>query len=516
MIKTFRKLGLALVAVLATCLTLVSCSNDDDNNAANVDYSKDIIGTWYYEKEGYADLYEIRADGTFEGLGGSVGNTWAVEGKWTLKQDYLVLTTNEGKTQLSGTIAVYANDVMLLTSDETKETLVYHYYEPQPFPARLVGTWTCLEPGFAEALTIREDGSVLTTGVKNGEYWENQPGIFLEGEGEYGIEIGETYRWGSYEVVAGELLVFIDQTNTRHYYHYCKEDLSEEIVGMWVCNDAPVDTENNMGIQEFDANGIATLTGYTSQVGDFIVKSQANYKVIGDLLIQKLPEENLIAGVSPYLVLKVVYAPNENALGDMMIQKRYVVEGNNTVEMVSSWLRVKQSLDLTGLKFGYNKTYVTNVKGLNKEVDFMGFKFNFAEMDGSRLDKMLKTILFEIEFPNANTIKYSCRHSGNKVVTVEAPMVVEGNKVTVKVSEVYPGFKDVDLYCFQDADNCQLHIYMPTYAFEAFFGNMQVMMMTQLGELDTTDEAAVKAVYDSVANAVETINVSLVMDKTMK
>ena len=510
MIKTFRKLGLALVAVLATCLTLASCSNDDDNNATNVDYSKDIIGTWYYEKEGYADLYEIRADGTFEGLGGSAESIWTAIGKWTLKQDHLVLTTNEGKTQLSGTITVYAKDIMLLTSDETKETLVYHYYELQPFPTRLVGTWTCLEPGFAEALTIHADGSVLTTGVKNGEYWENQPGIFMEEGGEYGIEIGETYRWGSYEVVAGELLVFIDKTNTRHYYHYCKEDLSEEIVGMWVCTESQ--NNDNMIIQVFTEDDTDISSGFSPEYGGYAVNGKKSYKVIGDLIINKIPEDGLIEGENSYIVNRLIYTPGGTPLGDIMTIQSYLPLENELVWTTESYLRVKQSLDLTGLKFGYSKTYVTNVKGLNKEVDFMGFKFNFAEMDGSRLDKMLKTILFEIEFPNANTIKYSCRHSGNKVVTVEAPMVVEGNKVTVKVSEVYPGFKDVDLYCFQDADNCQLHIYMPTYAFEAFFGNMQVMMMTQLGELDTTDAAAVNAVYDSVANAVETINVSFVME----
>lgn len=508
MIKTFRKLGLALVAVLATCLTLASCSNDDDN-AANVDYSKDIIGTWYYEKEGYADTYEIRADGTFEGLGGSVGNIWATEGKWTLKQDYLVLTTNEGETQFSGTIMVYAKGVMLMTSDKTKETLVYHYYEPQPFPARLVGTWTCLEPGFAEALTIRADGSVVTTGVKNGEYWENQPGIFMEEGGEYGIEIGESYRWGTYEVVSGELLVFIDQTNTRHYYYYCKEDLSEEIVGMWVCTESQ--NNNNMIIQVFTEDDTDILSGFSPEYGGYSINGKKSYKVIGDLIINKIPEEGLIEGENSYIVNRLIYTPGGTSLGDIMTIQSYLPHENELVWTTESYLRVKQSLDLAGKKFGYNNAYVSNVKGLDKEIDFMGFKFNFAEMDGVRLDKMLKTILFEIEFPSANTIKYSCRHSGNKVVTVETSMVVEGNKMTVKVSEVYPGFKDVDLYCFQDADNCQLHMYMPTYAFEAFFGNMQVMMMTQLGELDSTDADAVNAIYNKINDSVESINLSIVM-----
>jgi hypothetical protein len=40
---------------------------------------------------------------------------------------------------------------------------------------------------------------------------------------------------------------------------------------------------------------------------------------------------------------------------------------------------------------------------------------------------------------------------------------------------------------------------------------MQVTIMEQLGQLDTTDAAAVKAVFDSIDDAVETINVSFVM-----
>ena len=36
--------------------------------------------------------------------------------------------------------------------------------------ADLVGTWTCLQDGYAEALVIKADGSALSTGVEDGEY----------------------------------------------------------------------------------------------------------------------------------------------------------------------------------------------------------------------------------------------------------------------------------------------------------------------------------------------------------
>ena len=73
--------------------------------------------------------------------------------------------------------------------------------------------------------------------------------------------------------------------------------------------------------------------------------------------------------------------------------------------------------------------------------------------------------------------------------------------------------KDIDLYIFQDADASQMHMYLPTYAFINFFGDMQATIMAQMGLLDLTDATAVNAIYDTIDNAVETINLSLVMEK---
>ena len=106
-------------------------------------------------------------------------------------------------------------------------------------------------------------------------------------------------------------------------------------------------------------------------------------------------------------------------------------------ERTSAWLRIKQHLELPGQKYDYIKTFVTNVKGLDKDIEFMGTTFNFAKM----------------------------------------------------------------------------HMYMHSTGFENFFGNMQVTIMEQLGMLDTTDAAAVQAVFQSIDDAVETINVSFVMTR---
>lgn len=378
----------------------------------------------------------------------------------------------------------------------------------------LVGTWTCLQDGFAEALVIKTDGSALSTGYDGEEYWEDVAGNIVVKNGMVTLtfEDGDNFD-GHFDIIPGVAFSIYTDEGNRFTFNYCKEDLSDEIVGMWVCNDGPA-SGNKMTIQTFKENGKAIFTGFGSYADVNLVNDETSYKVIGDLLFYSLPKDKLIEGASPYITLKLSYSPNGTAYGDIMGQ---IAKKENEGEVTSSWLRIKQHLELPGMKYDYIKTFVSNVKGVDMDIDVMGYKFNFAKMDGVMLDKMLKTLLFTVEFPDANTIKYSCLYDRNaEPAVVEAPIAVDGNKMTIKISEEYPGLKDVDMYTFQDQDNTQMHMYMPTYSFINFFGNMQVIMMSQLDMIDTTDAAAVKAIYDSIDEAVETINVSFVMTKATK
>jgi hypothetical protein len=144
----------------------------------------------------------------------------------------------------------------------------------------------------------------------------------------------------------------------------------------------------------------------------------------------------------------------------------------------------------------------------------MGYLFNFSKMDGALLDKMLRNFVFNVEFPDANTIKYNFTHDGQSI-DMDAPIKVDGNKVTVKMSERNAAFKDVDLYVFQDAASSQLHMYMYTKAVINFFGNMKNTMLAQTGKLDLTDAAAVEEEYNKVDEVIDSINMSIVV-KTSK
>ena len=376
--------------------------------------------------------------------------------------------------------------------------------------ADLVGTWTCLQADFAEALIIKADGSMESTGVEDGEYWENMKGriVVKDGMAEMTFDDNDNFS-GHFDIIPGEAFSIYTDEGERYTYRYCANDLSDEIVGMWVCNDGPFESKNDMTIQTFKKDGSVLFTGYAAYEGGYTLNGEGTYKVIGDLLIHKMPEENLVEGVSKYLTKKVIFASDATALGDIMTLKGYVANGNE--EAAISFLRVKESLNLAGKKYSYNNVYISNVKGSDKEINFMGYKFSFANMDGSRLEMVMKSALFGFEFPDANTISYSYQLNGI-TETYTLPLVVEGNKMTFKMSAKVPSLKDVVFYAFQDADDSQLHLYIHQSSFVSFFTNMQAIMAAAVDPtFDITNPAAIDAIYNEIDAAVESINLSVVM-----
>jgi hypothetical protein len=212
-------------------------------------------------------------------------------------------------------------------------------------------------------------------------------------------------------------------------------------------------------------------------------------------------------GAPRYLAFRMDYSPNGSEYGDVLTNTNLMSFDGEVFETTASMIRVKQNLNLAGKAYDYNNTYVSNVKGLDEDMTMMGYTFNIGKMEGKNLDKMLKHLLFAVEFPNANTIKYQYHYNGQNLV-FEAPIVVDGNKVTIKMSEFSSYYRDVDMYMYQDKDNTQLHMYMPTYAFINYFANMDLAALAFAGEIDLTDEAAVKAIFDRMDERVESINVS--------
>ena len=366
----------------------------------------------------------------------------------------------------------------------------------------IVGTWTCLEAGFAQAFVFKADGTAITAGVENGEYWEDVQVNWKVENNKLTLSHKDNVTETLLELIPGNLLSITG--DKRRVYQYCANDLADEVVGMWVCTQTDL-PETNMTIQTYQEDGKSIFTGYSPNEEGFMTNMESTYKVFGDLMFQKTGDF--------YFVTRLTYTPNGTTYGDILSTTSTVFVNNEYVTSTYSFLRINQSLDLAGQNYNYIKTYVSNVKGEDKDIDFMGYTFNFAKMDGSGLDKMLKALLFAVEFPDANTLGYSYQMNGNKE-TYNSPIVVEGNKMTIKMSEKVATLKDVVLYAFQDADCSQLHFYMHKTAFVNFYTNMQAMLMAATNEqFDITNAEAVNAIYNEINNAVETINVSLVMSK---
>ena len=387
-----------------------------------------------------------------------------------------------------------------------------HDFIEYDYTQDLVGTWTCMDMDYAEAMVIKADGSVEVTGVVDHEYFESKGTIkVVNNKMIYKLDNGDEFE-GRFEMTKGEsfTMVWDDELDIRYTYRYCENDLADEIVGMWVDNGA---NENEIVIQTYQADGKVIRTGYVPGIDAWAANYQATYKVIGDLLFVNSPSEILGDKEFSYVAVRLTYLPNGTSLGDIMTYKKNIPFGDGLKEEVMSFLRVKQNLELPGMKYDYIKTFVSNVKGEDKDIPFLNTSFNFAKMDGSIIDKFLKSILFNVEFPDANTINYSFMLEGQNL-PMSAPIEVEGNKMTIKMSANDPVFHDVVVYTFQDKDNSQMHMYMPTSSFEKFFANTSVSVMLGYGLLDKNDADAIAAVYQNVADAVESINLSLVMSKT--
>ena len=389
-----------------------------------------------------------------------------------------------------------------------------HEFIEHDFTKDIVGTWTSLNGELAEAMVIKADGSFTTTGVmKGGSLYEEKGTIKVVNNKVTLVFEGDTDTIeGRLELVAGKSMsiVLFEEDNIRLDYDYCENDLSDEIIGMWVCNDASTDAQDMM-IQTFDKNGKCTLTGYLPLEDDSEqAKNEAtDYKVVGDLLFITIPAEKIGKEEPIYVVDKLTYAPDGTAYGDMLTLKTYIEIDGKFVESGWSYLRVKQSLNLDNKVYDYNAAYVSNAKGKDEDFTIGENVFNMSNIKGGDFDMMFRAVLSCFEF-SANSFTYKFR-SNDMDIEFATPITVDGNKVTLDMSKMNPACRTVVMHMFQDKDDTQLHMYMHTDAFINYFANVEVATLIAMGEINQTDEAAIAKVFADMEARVESINVSFVL-----
>ena len=388
-----------------------------------------------------------------------------------------------------------------------------HEFIEHDHSADLVGTWTCLTENYAEALIIKADGTAVSYGVEDGKYWENVKGTVTVKENNITMIFEDDDNWtGHFDVIPGMAFSLFEENGERYIYQYCANDLSDEIVGMWVCTYVPW-MEADMAINVYQADGKAFFTGFVGDADfDYASNVETTYKVIGDLMFQSNPMS--YEGAPKYLAFRMNYSPNGSEYGDVLTNTNIMAFGDETIETTASMIRIRQSLDLTGKVYDYKSAYVTNAKGKDEDFSIMGNIFNIANINAGDFDIILGSTLFCVEL-NANSIKHKYILNGQDKV-FDAPITVDGNKVTLDMSAVNPALRKVEMYMYQDADDSQLHMYMHTDAFINYFANLEVVTLIAEGKINQTDEAAIAKVFADVEARVESINVSFVMTKAAK
>jgi hypothetical protein len=387
-----------------------------------------------------------------------------------------------------------------------------HDFIEHDFSQDLVGIWTCVEAEneFAEALVIKSDGSLELKGLVNGEYWETTGTIQVKNNKMiYKLDNGDEWE-GRFEIVAGESfsMVLDDELDIRYTYQYCTEDLSEEVVGMWVCTYVPW-MDADMAVNVYQADGKAYFTGFVAgSDNNYEANVETTYQEIGDLMFQSNPWK--WDGAPEYLAFRLDYSPNGSELGDVLTNTNIMAFEGDVFETTASMIRIRQSLDLKGQTYDYKSAYVTNAKGKDEDFTIMGNTFNIAKIKAYDFDKMFSADLFSVEL-NANSFKYKLLLENGQDAGFDTPMTVNGNKVTLDMSAINPALRKVEMRMFQDANDTQVHVYMHTEAFINYFANMEVYTLIMEGKINPADSTAIAKVFADMEARVESINVSFVM-----
>ena len=112
--KTFRMIGMALVAVMLS-FTMSSCENDDDEVNPYKDYPQLIVGKWFNFTPEASMYFEYNADNTFTKVGFDQALGWMNgQGTYVLNGDKL---TDEYKNA-DGSTFLYDTNVVEITKDK--------------------------------------------------------------------------------------------------------------------------------------------------------------------------------------------------------------------------------------------------------------------------------------------------------------------------------------------------------------------------------------------------------------
>ena len=144
-----------------------------------------------------------------------------------------------------------------------------HNFIEVDYNKKLAGTWTTIdaENEFAEALIFNADGTVTSTGVFEGAFFEKK-GTYQIKDNQITLSFEDGDGMESrFEMVEGKIFSMVDDELDIHFnYYYCENDLSKEIVGMWVSTQEAFGQEDgSVAINTFTENGKAYVTAFVPE-----------------------------------------------------------------------------------------------------------------------------------------------------------------------------------------------------------------------------------------------------------
>ena len=495
---------LRMLLTAMVSFAIISC---EDSNS--VDYSDDIIGKWALHTDNYIEMLNINSDGTVISNGCIDGQTWDyVPGNWVLSDDILQMTFQDPSKNFIGRIDVIAQGTLVLDPGTSGEVRKYHYTEIG-LPESFKGIWVTKQDDYIEAISIESDGTIYATGQNRDldEIWEDVKGECRVADHLLILEYPNDKRIiGYYKIVPGEVLEITDITTGKTLvYNYSKEDLSDEIVGIWYGVG-----ENYTMMHKFNADG--TIAGGIKQHSENAengagkwTTGNGKYELVGNLLVIKYPLYTIMTTIT--------YHPETNiVVGELMDIEFY---GKTIANR-----RFRDGLELEGTKWSYNSINVTDMSGKDKTIDIGGgIKYNPSSMDGSKIDEFGKSNLFELSFPSANTAKHqytNINRKGQQVTTtttaVLVPISVTNNRITFHMSQhplssLYNNLKDVEFMMFQDPKMKQMYLSMDKEDFITFTSNMYILQYAE-----SEEDAAAKT--EELSSAIDNMNLVITFNRS--
>lgn len=128
--RTFRLIGMALIAIVM-CMNFTACSSDDDENVPKIEQAN-LIGKWQstWERtheiengkevvtsdEAYTDdIWEFKADGTC--IASYANNDYTKTSRWSLKDNILTLSHSDTNSDIFIVNELTANKLILAFED---------------------------------------------------------------------------------------------------------------------------------------------------------------------------------------------------------------------------------------------------------------------------------------------------------------------------------------------------------------------------------------------------------------